>query len=981
MSANKADLICTHHLLNVPSTVTKPKKSDDSHVPITIPHENNGFRINQTILNDLVTKKDLQTLQKLGGVAGVAYCLETNLDGGINGTAEDFMRRRVVFGSNTYSETQTVKSFSFFVRKAFKDHTIMILLGCALLSLLGIGIKDHGGAFKESCYNGGSIFVAVLVLVAFSAVGNYWQNRQLDKLSRVSKNIQIDIIRGGQRQQISIFDVVVGDIVYLKMGDKVPADGLFLDGHSLQVDKSSMAEDRNHVEVNLRQNPFLASSAKVINGFARMLVTSVGTNTAYGQMMNLISRDKKEKTPLQKRVRKLAWSIRKVSDLVLVVLLVVNYFTRNTGDDRDGNIGCYGCKTKANDPLNAIKGIVAGAAIVISTASPEGLLFVVKLTLTYAMKRMMADNLMVRRPSACETMRSITTICTNKTGTLTLNQMKVKNFWLGQKPMDEVASSPSSISPRLVELILQGVALNTMEGASNGSSRLMGFEFFGSPTEKALLSWAALELKMDMEKLKQNYSILFVQTFNPHKKRSGVMIKNKDNNTDALHVHWKGAAEMILAMCSSYYDASGNTKDMNGEERMKFELIIDEMATSGLRCVAFAHKLVSQEEGKGLKEKKKLKEESLTLLGLAGIEDPCRSEVKEAVEHCCCAGVKIKMITGDNVSTARAIAIECGILQSGDEDREGSIMEGEVFRNYTLKERMEKVDNICVLARSSPLDKLLMVQCLKLKGQVVAVSGINDSLVLKEAHVGLSLGIHGTGVAKESSDIVIVDDNYTTIAMALRWGRCVYNNIQKFIQFQLTITIATVVINLVATISTCTVPLTTAELLWVNLIIGMLGALALATEPPTSELMEKSPVGPMERLITSIMWRNVLAQALYQIGVLLILQFKGESFFGLTEARNSTLIFNSFVLCQIFNVFNARKLEKKNVFKDVCKNWKLLGIVGIMILLQVIMEEFLKQFADRELNWFTWGTCIAIAAGSWPIGAIVKCISVPELQS
>ncbi|GLT78621.1 hypothetical protein SLA2020_501500 [Shorea laevis] len=970
-----------HHLLNLPSTFSKPKKSD-SHVSITIPQENNGFRINQTILTNLVAKKDLQTLQKLGGVDGVAHCLETNLDSGIKGSAEDMTRRQVAFGSNTHGKKQLVKSFSYFVGKAFRHHTIMILLGCAALSL-GIDIKEHGGAFKECWYEGGSISLAVFVLVAFSAIVNYWQNRQLDKIFRISNNIRIDVIRRGQQQQISIFDVVVGDIVYLKMGDKIPADGLFLDGYSLQVDKSSMFEERNHVEVNLRRNPFLVSSAKVINGFARMLVTSVGTNTTYCQMMNLINRDEKEKSPLQKRIKKLAWSIRTVTDLVLVVLLVNDYFTSNT---------CNGKRNKDNDPLNAIKGMVAATAIIISTASPEGLLFVVKLTLTFAVKRMMVDKLLVRTPSACETMHSITTICTNKTGTLTLNQMKVKNFWLGQKPMDEVACS-SSISPHVVDLILQGVALNTMEGSYKGSSRLMGSEFFGNSMEKALLSWAALELKMHMEKMKQNYSILFVETFNSRKKRSGVLIKNKDANTDVLHIHWKGAAEMILAMCSSYYDSSGNTKDMNEEERMKYELIINEMAASGLCCVAFAYTRVSQEDGEDLNEKKKLKEEKLTLLGLAGVEDPCRPEVKEAVELCHCAGVKIKMITGDNVCTARAIAIECGILQSGDEDKEGAIVEGEVFRNYTLQEMMEKVDNICVLARSSPSDKLLMVQCLKLKGQVVAVSGINDSRVLKEAHVGLSLGIQGTAFAKESSDIVILDDNFATVAMALRWGRCIYGNIQKFIQFQLTITVSTLVINLLATISTSADYLTAAQTLRVNMITGMLGALALATEQPTSDLMEKPPVGPIERLITNIMWRNLLAQALYQIGVLLLLQCRGASIFGPTKAIHNILIFNTFNLCQIFNIFNVRKLEKKNVFKEVHNNWKFLVIVGIMILLQVLMVEFLRQFANTEksnwkglvhtekLNWVNWGTCVAIAAVSWPIGMIVKCIPIPQLRS
>ncbi|GKV43740.1 hypothetical protein SLEP1_g50992 [Rubroshorea leprosula] len=354
--------------------------------------------------------------------------------------------------------------------------------------------------------------------------------------------------------------------------------------------------------------------------------------------------------------------------------------------------------------------------------------------------------------------------------------------------------------------------------------------------------------------------------------------------------------------------------------------------------------------------------------------------------------MKIKMITGDNVSTARAIAIKCGILRSGDEDKEGVVVEGEVFRNYTLKERMEKVDNINVLARSSPLDRLLLVQCLKLKGQVVAVNSKNDSLVLKEAHVGLSLGIQGTEVSKESSDIIILDDNFATIAMALKWGRCVYSNIQKFIQFQLTITVAFLVINLIAIVSTRAIPLTGPQICWVNLIIGVLGALALATEHPTSELMEKPSVGPMERLITNIMWRNLLAQALYQIGALLMLQCRGEPTFGVTEAMDNILIFHTFVLCQVFNVFNARKLEKKNVFKDVYNNWKFLGIVGIMILLQVVMVEFLRQFANTEklnreefgptekLNWVNWRTCVAIAAISWPVRTIVKCIPVPQLR-
>ncbi|KAG8379917.1 hypothetical protein BUALT_Bualt07G0139200 [Buddleja alternifolia] len=322
----------------------------------------------------------------------------------------------------------------------------------------------------------------------------------------------------------------------------------------------------------------------------------------------------------------------------------------------------------------------------------------------------------------------------------------------------------------------------------------------------------------------------------------------------------------------------------------------------------------------------------------------------------------------------------CGILSSTQELDDGSVI-GVEFCNYTEDERMEKVEKICVMARSSPFDKLLMVQCLKKNGHVVAVTGdgTNDAPALKEADIGLSMGIQGTEVAKESSDIVILDDSFASVATVLRWGRCVYNNIQKFIQFQLTVNVAALTINFVAAVSAGKVPLTAVQLFWVNLIMDTLGALALATEKPTKDLMEKRPVGRTEPLISNIMWRNLLAQALYQIVILLTLQFRGKSILGISQRVNDTMIFNTFVLCQVFNEFNARKLEKKNVFEGIHKNKLFVGIIGITIVLQVVMVEFLKKFADTErLNWGQWGVCIRIAAASWPIGCLVKFLRVPE---
>ncbi|XVE81693.1 hypothetical protein DITRI_Ditri15bG0086000 [Diplodiscus trichospermus] len=586
-----ANLACRESLLQVPANLSKPKKKwhsilttiycsrtflslvksptpkektkaipcSSSHASLTITQENSPFRVDQTTLVELVKEKKIKSLQKHDGVDGVASALGTDPEVGISGSAEDIACRHEAFGSNTYKKPPT-KSFFHFVVEAFKDLTIMILFGCAALSL-SFGIKEHGP--KEGWYVGGSIFVAAFLVIAVSAISNYRQNRQFDKLSKVGNNIQIDVVRGGRCQQISIFDIVVGDIVCLKIGDQVPADGLFLDGQSLQVDESTMTGGSDHVEVNCTQNPFLLSGTKVGNGYARMLVTVVGMNTTWGQMMSHINRDTNERTPLQARLNKLTSSI-------------------------------------------------AAAVSIVVVAIPEGLLLAVTRTLAYSMKRMMANQAMVRKLSACETMGSSTTICTDKIGTLTLNRMKVTKFWLGQESMEEGASS---ISPIVVDLIHQGVALNATGCAYRASSGTE-FEFSGSPTEKAILSWAVLELKMDMEKTKRGCAILQVEAFNSQKKRSGVLIGRNDDDT--VHIHWKGAAERILSICSSYYDASGNVKDLNNE-RTKFDQIIQGMAASSLRCIAFAHKQIPAEEYENLKEQKKLKEDSLTLLGLVGI--------------------------------------------------------------------------------------------------------------------------------------------------------------------------------------------------------------------------------------------------------------------------------------------------------------------------------------------------------------------------
>ncbi|PQP94192.1 putative calcium-transporting ATPase 13 plasma membrane-type [Prunus yedoensis var. nudiflora] len=831
----------------------------------------NGFKIDSKCLTELTKEKNLHLLRELEGIDGIASALQTDIERGVHDDGDNIALRHKAFG-------------------------------CAALSL-GFGIKQQG--LKEGWYDGGSIFVAVFLIVSISAFSDYRQSKQFDKLSKASEDIPIDVI-----------------------GDQVPADGLFLYGHSLRVDESSMTGESDHVEVDCSHNPFLFSGTKVVDGYGQMLVTSVGMNSTWGQMMSLINHDTSDQqTPLQERLSKLTPLMAKIGLAVafmVFVVLLARYFTGNT--KKENEIGKFdGSRTKIDDVVNAVLDIIAIAVIVVVIAIPEGFPLAVTLTLAYSMKKMMAEKALVRRLSACETMGCATIICTDKTGTLTLNQMKVTKFWLGQKSVEDGAAF-SSIPHCLLDLILEGVAFNTT-GSVYRPTSASEFEFTGSPTEKAILSWAALELNMDMEGLTKKCIIQHVEAFNSQKKRSGVLMKRKADNT--THVHWKGAAEMILEMCSSYYDASGITKDLTDDVRMKFEQTIQGMAASSLRCIAFAHKQVQDYKHSDEKIHEKLEDSGLILLGLVGLKDPCRPGVREAVEACQFAGVQVKLITGDNVFTAKAIATECGILRAGRDMVREAVVEGVEFRNYTPEQRMQR----------------LMRFCLKQKGHVVAVTGdgTNDAPALKEANIGLSMGIR-----------------------ALKWQR------------KLTINVATLVINFVAAASAGEVPLTAVQLLWVNLIMDTMAALALATDKPTKELMERPPVGRTEPVITCIMWRNILSQALFQIAVLLILQFRGRSIFGVNERVNNTLIFNTFVFCQVFNEFNSRNIEKNNVFKGSQRNKLFWVIIAITIAVQVVMVELLERFADTErLSWGQWGACIGIAAISWPISWVFKCIPVP----
>ncbi|XP_044471371.1 calcium-transporting ATPase 10, plasma membrane-type-like isoform X2 [Mangifera indica] len=942
---------------------------------------NGDFPIGQEQLTSLTRDHNISALRQCGGVKGLSDLLKTNLEKGINGDDADLLKRRNVFGSNTYPKKKG-RSFWMFLWDAWQDLTLIILMVAAVASL-ALGIKTEG--IKEGWCDGASIAFAVILIIAVTAISDYRQSLQFQNLNEEKRNIHMEVIRGGRRIEASIYDIVVGDVVPLNIGDQVPADGIVISAHSFYIDESSMTGESKIVHKDSK-DPFLMSGCKVADGNGVMLVTSVGTNTEWGVLMASISEDTGEETPLQVRLNGVATFIGIVGLTVAFIVffvLLARYFSGHTKNE-GGITQFITGRTRVGDAVDvAIIILTIGVAIVI-VAVPEELPLAVTLTLAYSMRKMMADKALVRRLSACETMGSATTICSDKTGTLTLNEMTVVEAYVGEKKIDSLDGN--QLPPMLTSLLIEGIAQNTT-GSIYVPAGDADVEVSGSPTERAILYWG-IKLGMNFEAVRSESSVIQVFPFNSQRKRSGVALQLPNSE---VHIHWKGAAEIVLASCTQYIDSNDCLVAMDEEKVNFFKNAIEDMASRSLRCVAIAYTKYYRQSVPVDEEQLSqwvLPEDDLVLLAIVGLKDPCRPNVKDAVQLCQIAGVKVRMVTGDNIKTARAIALECGMLTSEMDATEPNIIEGKNFRALSVAQREEIAEKISVMGRSSPSDKLLLVQALRKRGHVVAVTGdgTNDAPALHEADIGLAMGIQGTEVAKEGSDIIILDDNFASVVKVVRWGRSVYANIRKFMQFQHTVNVAALIINFVAAVSSGDVPLNAVQLLWINLIMDTLGVLALATEPPTDHLMQRPPIRRSEPLITNIMWRNLIIQAIYQLSVLLLLNFEGKNLLNLEEDdRNhankvkNTLIFNSFVLCQIFNEFNARKPDEKNIFRGITKNHIFMGIVTLTIVLQIIIIEFLGKFAKTvKLNWKQWVISVVIGLISWPLAFIGKFIPVPD---
>ncbi|KAH1258059.1 hypothetical protein AAZX31_03G117600 [Glycine max] len=923
-----------------------------------------GFGIHPDEIASIVRGHDNKTLNDIGGVESIARKLLVSVDGGVS--EESINSRQQIYGFNRYTEKPS-RSFLMFVWDALQDLTLIILMVCAVVSIV-IGIATEG--WPKGTYDGVGIILSIFLVVVVTAVSDYKQSLQFRDLDKEKKKIFVQVNRDGKRQKISIYDIVVGDVVHLSTGDQVPADGIFLSGYSLLIDESSLSGESEPVNIT-EEKPFLLSGTKVQDGQGKMLVTTVGMRTEWGKLMETLNEGGEDETPLQVKLNGVATIIGKIGltfAILTFVVLTVRFVVEKA---LHGDFASW-----SSDDAKKLLDFFAIAVTIIVVAVPEGLPLAVTLSLAFAMKKLMNDKALVRHLSACETMGSASCICTDKTGTLTTNKMVVTKAWICEKAMQIKGTESANelktcTSEGVINILLQAIFQNTsaevVKDDKNGKDTILG-----TPTESALLEFGCLlSADFDAYAQRREYKILKVEPFNSVRKKMSVVVGLPNGGVRAF---CKGASEIILKMCDKTIDCNGEVVDLPEDGANNVSDVINAFASEALRTICLAFKEINETH-----EPNSIPDSGYTLIALVGIKDPVRPGVKEAVQTCMAAGITIRMVTGDNINTAKAIAKECGLLTEG-----GLAIEGPDFRDLSPEQMKDVIPRIQVMARSLPLDKHKLVTNLrKMFGEVVAVTGdgTNDAPALREADIGLAMGIAGTEVAKENADVIIMDDNFMTIVNVVKWGRAVYINIQKFVQFQLTVNVVALVINFISACITGSAPLTAVQLLWVNLIMDTLGALALATEPPNDGLLKRPPVARGANFITKPMWRNIIGQSIYQLIILGILNFDGKRLLGLGGSDSTkilnTLIFNSFVFCQVFNEINSRDIDKINIFRGMFDSWIFMAIIFATAAFQVVIVEFLGTFASTvPLNWQFWLLSVVIGAFSMPIAAILKCIPV-----
>lgn len=873
----------------------------------------------------------------------------------------EVIKSREQYGVNLLTPPKRPSLWKLYLEK-FEDPVVRVLLVAAFFSLVISIIENE---YAETI----GIIAAILLATGIGFFFEYDANKKFDLLNAVNEETLVKVIRNGHVQEIPRKEVVVGDIVILETGEEVPADGELLEAISLQINESNLTGEpvinKTTVEADFDKEATYASNmvmrgTTVVDGHGTMRVLHVGDATEIGKVARQSTEQNLEPTPLNIQLTKLANLIGKigftVSGLAFLIFFikdVVLYYDFATLH------GWEAWFPVLRDTLE----LFMMAVTLIVVAVPEGLPMSVTLSLALNMRRMLSTNNLVRKMHACETMGAITVICTDKTGTLTQNLMQVyePNFY-GLKDSKQLGDDDIS------SLIAEGISANStafLEETTEGEKP----KGVGNPTEVALLLWLSKQNRNYLQ-LRENAQVLDQLTFSTERKFMATLVDSPIVGKKVLYV--KGAPEIVLNKCKEVV-LEGHRID-TVEYRSTVEKQLLNYQNMAMRTLGFAFKIVDENAPNDCTAL--VSSNDLYFLGIVAISDPIRPDVPAAVAKCQSAGVDVKIVTGDTPGTATEIARQIG-LWNPEKDTERNRITGVEFAALTDEDALERVMDIKIMSRARPTDKQRLVQLLQQKGAVVAVTGdgTNDAPALNHAQVGLSMGT-GTSVAKEASDITLLDDSFNSIGTAVMWGRSLYKNIQRFIVFQLTINFVAMLIVLLGSIIGTELPLTVTQMLWVNLIMDTFAALALASIPPSESVMKEKPRKSTDFIITPSMKYNILGVgSAFLILLLGMIYYFDHTPQGM-DVRNLTIFFTFFVMLQFWNLFNARVFgTTQSAFKGISKSYGMEFIVLAILVGQFLIVQFGGSvFRTTPLDWQTWVAIIGTSSLVLWIGELFRFI-------
>ena len=835
---------------------------------------------------------------------------------------EQVEKSRSTYGTNSFVR-QSHESLAKRIWDASTEPMLVMLIFAAIITL-AVNITRYFTGGEYNFLECVGIFAAIALSVVITIITEGKSAKAFEALNKINEDTLIKVIRNGEPQLITQKEIVVGDIIMIETGDKIVADGRLFSSNDLSVDESALTGESLPVKkdaefVCQKSTPvaeranMLYSGCFVSAGNGQMLVTGVGNDTEFGQIAQELSTIEKTTTPLQEKLDKLGKQITVLgaSAAAIVFAIEVLQFVMN------GQLN-----------LDTVSDAFITSIVLIVAAVPEGLPTIVAVSLALNIIKMSKENALVKKMIACETIGCVNIICSDKTGTLTENRMTVQKIYTGGELID-----PEQLKD---EMLLKNYCINSNANISEEDG---SWSFIGNPTEGSLLA-AAAKAGVDYQELRQAADIVRVFPFSSQNKDMSTIVR--ENGKEILYV--KGNPEKIISLCTG----------ISEEEKEKNFHLMEEFQNKAGRLLAFAHKEL---EGQYNDEEQDEVEQELIYDGFVVISDPLSPDVYESIRNCRSAGIEVKMLTGDNIRTARAIANELHML-----DDDHIAVEAADIEKLTDEELKETLKKIQVIARSTPLVKMRVVKLLKEQGNVVAVTGdgINDAPAIKHADVGIAMGIAGTDVTKEASDMVLLDDSFSTIIKAVQWGRGIYENFKRFIQFQLTVNVSSVVVVICSILAGFSAPFTALELLWINIIMDGPPALTLGLEPIRPDLLKHKPTRRNENIISKKMLLRIFVNGIFISVIFMLQHFK--NFLGAAPEEEATVLFTLFVLFQLFNAFNCRELDDTPMFKNLLKNKLMLGVFLLVLILQGIITQFgAAVFETVPLSAAMWGKMLLTA--------------------